>query len=249
MHTPEIGRGEILNDALVKVSQGVIEDICLQTEPRWRKAQTEADRLTEMGNNVCLLPGLVDTHIHAPQWPQPGRALHLPLQRWLHENTFPLEAHYSDPQFACRVYQDMVRTLLANATTTAVYFSSIHMRASQALAEICLHAGQRALVGKVCMDLPDQCPDYYRDASATHSPGETREFIQWLRQLADNDDERVRAVVTPRFIPSCSDELLEGLYFPDLDSQQDLFQKIVYGAQRSDIRRVWVHGNEIVQHG
>jgi len=88
------------------------------------------------------LPGFVDLHIHAPQWPQLGKALDVPLEVWLQQYTFPLEARYSDVDFAERVYGDMVDNLLAEGTTTAVYFATIHDGASRALAEICLAKGQ-----------------------------------------------------------------------------------------------------------
>jgi len=51
-----------------------------------------------------LLPGLVDLHVHAPQWPQLGTGLDLPLERWLFEYTFPLEARYADLVFARPVW-------------------------------------------------------------------------------------------------------------------------------------------------
>ena len=82
-----------------------------------------------------LIPGLVDLHIHAPQFPQLGKALDLPLAEWLQKHTFPLEARYADVDFARRVYAALVDTLLANGTTTALYFATIHDEASAALAE------------------------------------------------------------------------------------------------------------------
>src|SRR5256885_9452065 len=76
---------------------------------------------------ICqfLLPGMVDLHVHAPQWPQSGKALDVPLETWLQEYTFPLEARYGDAGFATSVYDSVVRTLLANGTTTAMYFGKI----------------------------------------------------------------------------------------------------------------------------
>jgi guanine deaminase len=85
------------------------------------------------------------------------------------------------------------------------------MEASLALAEICLEEGQRAFVGKVAMDDPDQCPDYYRDVDASTSVADMRDFIARVRALAGDGDALVRPVITPRFIPSCTDALLEGL--------------------------------------
>ena len=78
------------------------------------------------------------------------------------------------------------------------------MEASQVLAEVCRDAGQRAFVGKVVMDDPDQCPDYYRDSSTRQAIDETQGFIEFVRNLSGNDADLVQPIVTPRFIPSCS---------------------------------------------
>jgi cytosine/adenosine deaminase-related metal-dependent hydrolase len=82
--------------------------------------------------------------VHAPQYPQLGKALHVPLDVWLRRYTFPLEARYADLAFARRAYEALVGDLLANGTTTAVYFATIHQEATRLLADICLEKGQRA---------------------------------------------------------------------------------------------------------
>ena len=160
---------------------------------------------------MILLPGLVDLHVHAPQFPQLGTALDLPLEDWLHVHTFPLESRYSDVTFAEGVYTRLVETLLAHGTTTALYFATIHLPATQRLAEICLALGQRGLVGRVGMDHPEQCPEFYRDASAESAIADTRRLIDFIRAMPGNDSGLVRPVVTPRFVPACTDALLEGL--------------------------------------
>ena len=128
----------------------------------------------------------MDTHVHAPQWPQLGKALDRPLDEWLQKYTFPLEARYADADFAERVYRNLVRTLIANGTTTAMYYATIHLEASMRLAEICLEQGQRALVGKVAMDNPEQCPDYYRDASAGQGLEDTGRFMEQVLGMPGN---------------------------------------------------------------
>ena len=168
-------------------------------------------RLIELTQNQVLLPGLVDLHVHAPQFPQLGTALDLPLEDWLHAHTFPLESRYSDVTFAEGVYTRLVKTLLAHGTTTALYFATIHLPATQRLAEICLALGQRGLVGRVGMDHPEQCPEFYRDASAESAIADTRRLIDFIRAMPGNDSGLVRPVVTPRFVPACTDALLEGL--------------------------------------
>lgn len=211
-HTPSRGALEILNDTLVLVDdKGMISSVLPPADSRFQKAFDQAKasgRLIRFGEDATFLPGMVDLHVHAPQWPQLGRALHLPLDEWLNTCTFPLEAQYRDGALARSVYPDLVAALLANGTTTAVYFSTIHMEASQVLAEVCLQAGQRAFIGKVVMDDPKQCPDDYRDASTGQAIGETERFIDFVRHLSGNGADLVQPMVTPRFIPSCTHSAL-----------------------------------------
>jgi guanine deaminase len=171
----------------------------------------ESGRLISLSDDQVLLPGLVDLHVHAPQFPQLGTALDRPLEEWLQAHTFPLESRYADVTFAEGVYTRLVETLLANGTTTALYFATIHLPATQRLAEICLALGQRGLVGRVGMDHPEQCPDFYRDASAESATADTRALIDFIRAMPGNENALVRPVITPRFVPACTDALLDGL--------------------------------------
>ena len=216
MHTPIRGAVEIIEDALITYEQnGLIRDMLAPGSESYGdkiKQLSSARKLIQMKAGQYLLPGLIDLHIHAPQWPQLGKALHLPLYEWLEQYTFPLEARYADTTFAQQVYDSLVHALLAQGTTTAVYFGSIHVAATMLLAEICHHQGQRAFVGRVAMDNPEQCPDYYRDEDAAAAIDATVEFIESVNGLANDMESRlVHPVVTPRFIPSCTDVLLQGL--------------------------------------
>jgi guanine deaminase len=61
------------------------------------------------------------------------------------------------------------------------------------------------------MDHPGECPDYYRDASPEAAEADTRAFIDYVRGLPGNADGLIQPVITPRFIPSCTDEALSRL--------------------------------------
>ena len=54
------------------------------------------------------MPGMIDTHIHAPQYVNAGFGLELPLLGWLNKYTFPTEARFSDLNFANEVYTRVV---------------------------------------------------------------------------------------------------------------------------------------------
>ena len=215
VHAPSAGDIEILEEALIAVdNEGRIAAVSGPGQPEYGKLEQmarDAGKLEILSAGEYLLPGLVDTHVHAPQWPQLGKALDRPLDEWLMKYTFPLEARYADTDFAQRVYENLVHTLIANGTTTAMYYATIHLEASKRLAQICLEKGQRALVGKITMDNPEQCPDYYRDASTRQGLDDTQSFIEQVLGMPGNDHELVLPVITPRFIPSCTDEMLKGL--------------------------------------
>jgi guanine deaminase len=214
LHTPTRGQIEFLGGVLIEVDGGVIQAIHAADAPQAAAAAAHhraAGSLVTLGKSEYLLPGLVDLHVHAPQWPQLGLALDLPLEEWLQACTFPLEARFGDTRYAQQAYESLVEALLANGTTTAMYFGTIHLAATQALADICLRRSQRALIGRVAMDDPGQCPVYYRDANAGIAEAETKRFISYVRSMPGNDSGLVLPVITPRFIPSCTDELLRGL--------------------------------------
>ena len=170
-----------------------------------------SEKFRELAEGQYFLPGFIDLHIHAPQWAQAGTAMDIPLQDWLDTYTFTLESKFSDLDFARKVYQDLVTTLLANGTTTALYFATVHKEASFLLAQLCADKGQRGLVGKVVMDNKEENPEYYRDESTEAALADTESFIQQVLELNKTTKQGVYPVVTPRFIPSCTDEALVGL--------------------------------------
>ncbi|NXJ79221.1 GUAD deaminase, partial [Trogon melanurus] len=165
-----------------------------QQEQLARKWKFKTSDIRELNNHEFFMPGMVDTHIHAPQYSFTGTRVDLPLLQWLTTYTFPTEAKYKDSDFAEEVYTRVVRRTLKNGTTTACYFATIYTDTSLLLAEIIDKFGQRGFVGKVCMDMNDNVPQYKEI---------TADSIQ--------ETERVQPIITPRFGPSCTEDLLGAL--------------------------------------
>ncbi len=231
LQTPDANSLQVLEDHVVTVDAGVITDIIpARADGATREtlandtaeaandtaeaandtAEAANDTVETLPDGVVLIPGLVDTHIHASQWPQLGTGLDLPLDEWLFAYTFPLEARYADINFARRTWADMVPRLLSHGTTTAVYYTSVHSAATTALAEACVQHGQRAFVGRVAMDHPEGTPQWYRDANATEALEASARSIDAVRSVSGNNG-LVEPIITPRFIPACTDELLTSL--------------------------------------
>lgn len=220
----------------------VLEDHTVTVGDDGRIVSVEPGRASDadvvLDQDTVLLPGLIDTHIHAPQWPQLGAGLDLPLDTWLFEHTFPLEARFADTDFAVRVWDHMVPSLLAGGTTTAVYYASVHEEATLRLAQACAAYGQRAFVGRVAMDHPEGTPEWYRDENAQAGLEASARSVQQIRAL---DDPLVRPILTPRFIPACTDELLAGM--------GELAESTGAVLQTHCSENDWEHGNVLERFG
>ena len=212
-HTPTRHGLEVLADTVIAVAaDGTIVGVHDASSAKGRAATAAATRVERLTADQRLLPGLVDLHCHAPQWPQLGTGLDLPLERWLFEYTFPLESRYADAAFAAQVWGHMVPTLLANGTTTAVYFASVHEPATDLLAQQCLQSGQRAFIGRVAMDHPEGTPESYRDATAADGIEASQRSLESIRAIGGlGHGALVQPIVTPRFVPACTDDLMVGL--------------------------------------
>ena len=58
-----------------------------------------------------MIPGFVDTHIHAPQYVFTGTGYDLPLLQWLEKYTFPAESRFRNTEFASDAYRKVVVSL------------------------------------------------------------------------------------------------------------------------------------------
>ena len=94
-----------------------------------------------------ITPGLVDLHLHAPQYSYCGTAMDLELLDWLQQYTYPEEAHYADADYARAGYGYFVRDLQHSATTRACIFGTLHTDATLELMHQLQAAGLSAFVG------------------------------------------------------------------------------------------------------
>ena len=152
-----------------------------------------------------ILPGLVDLHVHAPQFPYRALGMDLELIDWLNTHTFPEEARYEDLSYAAATYPAFVEDLQRGPNTRAAIFATTHVPATVLLMDLLEASGLVTMVGKVNMDR--HAPLSLVEADAATSLADTR---AWLSAVLGRDS-RVSPILTPRFVPSCSDELLSGL--------------------------------------
>ncbi len=152
-----------------------------------------------------IIPGMTDLHVHAPQYTFRGIGMDEELLEWLSTYTFPEEAKYASMEYAKKAYSYFTEDLRRCFTTRAVVFGTLHNEATVELMNQLDDTGLITYVGKVNMDRNGGVN--LEEADATTSLAATR---AWLEEI-DGKYKNTRPILTPRFIPSCSDELMKGI--------------------------------------
>lgn len=155
-------------------------------------------------SGMLVFPGLVDLHIHAPQFAFRGMGMDMELMEWLQKQTFPEEAKYAGLDYASTAYGQFAEAMGGSATTHACIFATRHSEATQLLMEYMEQTGLVSRVGRVNMD--QDAPDALREVSAEQSLSDTERWLDRAGRF-----QRTKPILTPRFVPCCSAELLEGL--------------------------------------
>ena len=161
--------------------------------------------LVEDYGDRIIVPGFVDLHVHAPQYAFRGLGMDMELLDWLETNTFPEESKYKDLTYAKNAYQMFTDNLKKSVTTRACIFATIHKEAMILLMDMLEKAGMATMVGKVNMDR--NSPDYLREETEESA----KETILWLEEVGKRQYKHTKPILTPRFIPSCTDELMREL--------------------------------------
>ena len=155
--------------------------------------------------DALIFPGMVDMHVHAPQYAFRGTSMDLELMDWLNRYTFPEEEKYENLEYAEKAYALFVNALKNGATTRACIFATRHRYATELLMKLMEESGIISYVGKVNMDR--EASDALTEESADMSAYTT---FGWLNAVKDKF-ENTKPILTPRFIPCCTDKLMEEL--------------------------------------
>lgn len=155
--------------------------------------------------NKLIFPGMIDLHVHAPQYPFRGMSMDLELMDWLNNYTFPEEEKYAYLDYANKAYNMFVDDLKHSATSRASVFATRHRDATTLLMGLLEKSGLITFVGKVNMDR--EATDNLVEESPETSAFDT---IGWVNDTI-NSFKNTKPILTPRFIPSCTDELMEEL--------------------------------------
>lgn len=178
-----------------------------------------------------IIPGMSDLHLHAPQYTFRGLGMDLELIDWLNTHTFPEEAKYKDLAYAKTAYSIFTDELLHSTTTRACIFATLHTDATLLLMNLLEKSGLHTYIGKVNMDRNGTKALQEKNAKAAYD--DTKAWIIQALKTYKN----TKPILTPRFIPSCSNELMG--YIKTL---QDTFHLPVQSHLSENLDEIkWVH--------
>lgn len=187
------------DDAYVVCKDGVSEGVFTEIPDEFKDFPIRDER------DCLIIPGLTDLHTHAPQYTYRGNGYDKELLDWLNTYTFPEESKYKDPLYAEDSYRMFTEELRKSFTTRACIFGTAYAHTTIRLMEMLEESGLITLVGKVNMDR--NVPDYYVETTEG-SVSATRDFVS---KVKDRGFKNTGAIITPRFTPSCTRELLTEL--------------------------------------
>jgi 5-methylthioadenosine/S-adenosylhomocysteine deaminase len=154
-------------------------------------------------SGCVVMPGFVQAHVHLCQTLMRGMADDLPLLAWLRERVWPLEAAHDEETLAASAELGLAEMLLAG-TTSILDMGTVH--AHDVVMDACARSGIRAISGKAMMDTGDGVPKGLRESTRASLEESERLCGTWSGKA----DGRLGYAFAPRFLLSCTEELVRG---------------------------------------
>ena len=146
--------------------------------------QYQGAEVVDYGDKL-IIPAFSDLHVHGAQYVQRGIGMDCLLSDWLNHYTFPQESRFQNMEYAKNCYDAFVDDMLRHGTFHANVFATIHREATNYLFDKMEEKGMYGYVGKV---------------------KETEKY------LAEHEgSKKVKTILAPRFAPTCSKPLIDGL--------------------------------------
>ena len=188
---------EYFEDGLLVIENGYVQ-ACGEAQKLLKNLAKDCE--IKEHKNALITPGFVDTHVHFPQC-EVIASYGEQLLEWLETYTFPAEQQFDNYEYASKIAQFFLDQLIANGTTTALVFATVHPESVDAFFTEAQARNLRMICGKVMMDR--NAPNALLD-TAESSYQQSRVLIEkWHKK------DRLRYAVTPRFAPTSTTEQLQ----------------------------------------
>ncbi len=150
---------------------------------------------------LTLIPGFVQTHVHLCQALFRGLADDLLLLDWLQKKIFPFENAHNENSLSASAKLG-INELLLGGTTTILDMGTL--RYQQVVFEELINSGMRAFSGKCLIDENELFPGFKGEIK-----NEINEAYNLAEKYHQTNDEKIFYGFAPRFVLSCSEELLK----------------------------------------
>ena len=190
-------KDRILKNHFVEIENGRIERIAKNDEHIFKKYKGDVYRFDEL----TLIPGFVQTHVHLCQTLFRGLADDLELLDWLQLKIFPFENAHNKNSLLASVRLG-INELLLSGTTTLLDMGTL--RHQNVVFEELKNSGMRAIAGKCLIDENDLFPSFKSDTKS-----ELNEIYELAKTYHNSANGKIKYGFAPRFVLSCSEELLK----------------------------------------
>lgn len=160
----------------------------------------QADKVID-ASHCIVSPGFIQTHVHLTQALFRGQADDLELLDWLKKKIWPLEASHT-PESNYYSAKLGLAELIRCGTTAIVDMETVH-HTHESFTAI-YESGIRAVSGKCMMDYNKDVPQGLMESAESS----IRESVKLLKEWHMKDNGRIRYAFNPRFVVSCSEDLL-----------------------------------------
>jgi guanine deaminase len=165
---PIIYKGRILNPLSYTELEDIPDGALTVKEGKIIKYGRFKEQHTEEESNVAVVdfgdkiiaPGLIDTHVHLPQYDVVAMDGY-ELLEWLGNYIFPAEKRFESTEVAREASARFFTDLKANGTTTACVYSTVHKDSTDMAFEEARKSGLRIFMGKSMMD--KNSPEYLQE--------------------------------------------------------------------------------------
>lgn len=188
---------EILRDHFLEIIDGKISSI----KPFISLEADDYDGKIYRAENLTLIPGFVQTHIHLCQTLFRGLADDLELLDWLQLRIFPYENAHDKKSLSASVRLG-INELLLSGTTTILDMGTVNNQ--EVIFEELIETGMRAVAGK-CMIDRNELFDNFKETTEDS----LKSSYDYAKSFHHSNNGRLKYGFAPRFVLSCTQNLLK----------------------------------------
>jgi len=191
---------DFLTNSAIEITNGIITKI----------AKADEFTMSDYGDNIfrfpslTLTPGFVQTHIHLCQVLFRGLADDLLLLDWLKQRIFPFELNHNRDSISASAKLG-IHELHTCGTTTLLDMGTINHQ--EIIFEELINSKMRGFAGKCLMDENDLFPTFKEPTEDS-----LKATYELAKTFHGSNNGRIKYAFAPRFVLSCSEELMKESY-------------------------------------